>query len=37
MPPGTKFTVTFTKAGEFDYICALHDFMGMKGTVEVRE
>ena len=28
--------MTFNKAGEFDYICALHDFMGMKGTVKVR-
>ena len=36
MPPHSKFTVTFTKAGEFDYICGLHDFMGMVGTVEVR-
>ncbi len=37
MPPHTQFTVTFTKAGEYDYICALHDFMGMVGTVEVRK
>lgn len=37
IPPGTSFAVTFTEAGEFDYICALHDFMGMKGTVEVRK
>lgn len=37
IPPGKSFAVTFTKAGEFDYICALHDFMGMKGTVEVRK
>ncbi|WP_427134367.1 plastocyanin/azurin family copper-binding protein [Pseudarthrobacter sp. S9] len=37
MTPGTWFKVTFNKAGEFDYICALHDFMGMKGTVEVRD
>jgi plastocyanin len=37
MPMKTSFTVTFTKAGEFDYICALHDFMGMVGTVEVRK
>jgi plastocyanin len=37
MPPGSHYTVTFTKAGEFDYICALHDFMGMVGTVEVRD
>ncbi|GAA2125663.1 hypothetical protein GCM10009825_02110 [Arthrobacter humicola] len=37
MPPGSHFTVTFHSAGEFKYICALHDFMGMVGTVEVRE
>ena len=37
IPPDTTYTVTFNKAGEFDYICALHDFMGMKGTVEVRD
>lgn len=37
MPPGSHFTVTFHSAGEFKYICALHDFMGMVGTVEVRK
>jgi plastocyanin len=37
LPPGTWFKVTFNKAGDFDYICALHDFMGMVGTVEVRK
>ncbi|WP_426975868.1 plastocyanin/azurin family copper-binding protein [Pseudarthrobacter sp. O4] len=37
MPPGSWFKVTFKKAGDFDYICALHDFMGMVGTVEVRD
>jgi plastocyanin len=36
MEPGTQFTVTFNKAGEFNYICALHDYMGMVGEVEVR-
>jgi plastocyanin len=36
MEPGDKFTVTFNKVGEFDYICALHDYMGMVGEVEVR-
>ena len=36
-PPGASFAVTFTKAGTFDYICALHDFMGMVGTVVVEE
>ena len=35
--PKSTFTVKFNKAGDFDYICALHDFMGMKGTVEVRD
>jgi len=33
--PGKSFTVTFTKAGTFPYICALHDTMGMKGKVVV--
>jgi len=37
MLPQSTFTVKFNKAGDFDYICALHDFMGMKGTVEVRD
>ena len=33
---GAPHTVTFNKVGEFDYICALHDYMGMVGEVEVR-
>jgi plastocyanin len=37
MEPGGTFTVKFTKAGKFHYICAFHDFMGMVGTVEVRK
>ncbi|MDQ0032177.1 cupredoxin domain-containing protein [Arthrobacter bambusae] len=37
MVPGSKFTVTFKKAGEYDYICALHDYMGMIGTVVVED
>src|SRR3981081_118116 len=32
----TKFTVTFTAAGTWDYICALHDGAGMRGKVIVR-
>jgi plastocyanin len=36
MEPGAKFTVKFNKVGEFDYICALHDYVGMVGEVEVR-
>jgi plastocyanin len=29
------FTVTFTQPGTYDYICALHENMGMKGTITV--
>lgn len=29
------FTVTFTQAGSYTYFCALHDYMGMVGTVVV--
>jgi len=34
-PNGGQFTVTFTKAGTYHYFCALHDYMGMVGTVIV--
>ncbi len=35
-PPGTTvFSVTFTHPGTYDYICALHDTLGMKGKVIV--
>lgn len=37
MEPGGSFTVTFTKAGTYAYICALHDFLGMTGTVVVSD
>jgi plastocyanin len=33
--PGSSFTVTFTKAGTYHYVCALHDYLGMVGTVKV--
>lgn len=33
---GTTFAVTFTKAGTYPYICALHDEMGMTGTIVVQ-
>jgi plastocyanin len=36
MGPDTRYTVTFNKPGTFDYFCDLHDFMGMKGKVKVR-
>jgi plastocyanin len=31
----TRFRVTFPNAGTFPYICAIHDELGMKGTVIV--
>ena len=37
MPPGSSFKVTFQKAGTFHYVCALHDYMGMTGTVTVED
>jgi plastocyanin len=40
-PPGfvvtRQVTFTFTKAGTYHYICALHDDVGMVGTVIVRD
>jgi plastocyanin len=36
-PPGvTRFRVTFTSPGTFNYICAVHDQLNMKGTVIVH-
>jgi plastocyanin len=35
-PGVTRFRVTFTKPGIFDYKCALHDGLGMLGKVIVR-
>jgi plastocyanin len=36
-PPGvTRFRVTFTSPGTFKYICAVHDQLGMNGTVIVH-
>ncbi len=35
-PGVTRFRVTFTSPGTFNYICAVHDQLGMKGTVIVR-
>jgi plastocyanin len=31
----TRFRITFTKAGAYPFICALHDDLGMKGKVIV--
>jgi plastocyanin len=35
MLPGSSFTVTFQKKGTYHYICALHDYLSMVGTVVV--
>jgi plastocyanin len=32
----TKYSLTFTKAGDFKYVCAIHDDAGMMGVVHVR-
>jgi plastocyanin len=34
-PNKTEFRVTFAKAGTYNYICVLHDTLGMKGKVVV--
>jgi len=36
VPFGTQFQVTFTAPGTYTYICALHDDLGMVGTITVR-
>jgi plastocyanin len=33
----TRFRVTFTSQGTFNYICSLHDNLGMEGTVIVHQ
>ena len=35
-PGVTRFLVTFTVPGTFNYICAVHDQLGMAGTVVVQ-
>jgi len=36
VPSGvTRFRVTFAEPGIYPYVCSLHDFLGMKGTVFV--
>jgi len=36
MPPGGKYTLTFTKAGTYTYYCLFHSGEGMIGTVTVK-
>jgi plastocyanin len=35
LPFGTTFSATFVEPGTYDYICALHDDLGMTGTIVV--
>lgn len=35
-PAGSQFRVTFTAPGTYQYICALHDDIGMVGTIVVQ-
>ena len=36
-PPGVQnYSLTFTRAGTYEYICATHAFFGMKGTIVVK-
>ncbi|MBV9265043.1 MAG: hypothetical protein JO061_02625, partial [Acidobacteriaceae bacterium] len=36
-PPGkTRVRITFPQPGTYNYICAIHAGLGMKGTVIVR-
>jgi plastocyanin len=35
IPAPHSYSLTFTKAGSFKYICVLHDIVGMTGTVNV--
>lgn len=37
-PPETPkvFSLTFTKPGQYEYVCMIHDAAGMRGTVIVR-
>jgi plastocyanin len=35
MQEGDEFTLTFAKAGTFEFVCTFHEDQGMKGTVTV--
>lgn len=36
MNPGGSYSLTFTKAGTYTYMCLFHDAFGMIGTVVVK-
>jgi plastocyanin len=36
-PPGVQsYSLTFSRAGTYEYICATHLFFGMKGAIVVK-
>ena len=36
-PPGVQsYSLTFSRSGTYEYICATHAFFGMKGTIVVK-
>ena len=35
LPGPHSYSLKFTKAGTFHYLCVLHDIVGMKGTITV--
>ncbi len=35
LAPGTTFTFRFTQTGSFRYFCRIHEFLGMRGTINV--
>lgn len=37
LPGGTTFAMTFSKPGSFDYVCATHLPLGMKGSITVTQ
>jgi plastocyanin len=36
LPGGTTFTLTFDEPGTYEYFCAVHRELGMKGTITVK-
>lgn len=36
MSNGNVFTLTFDKAGTYDFVCTFHQSQGMEGTITVR-
>ncbi len=35
LPGGKAFAMTFSKAGSYEYMCAIHRVLGMEGSVTV--